>query len=108
MADDSSSMLVSLIVAVLQFHIRVEAPADCDPPSVLSYQEKIITLETIKWFNGKKSFGFISQKDGDADVFVHYSAIQTQDFRSLDENQQIEFEIAQNPKSLQTKNVHPV
>ncbi|HET6741605.1 MAG TPA: cold shock domain-containing protein, partial [Kribbella sp.] len=49
-----------------------------------------------------------SQEDGGADVFVHYSAIQTQGFRSLDENQRVEFEIAQGPKGLQAENVRPL
>jgi CspA family cold shock protein len=83
-------------------------PRICDPPGVLSYQEKKMALGTVKWFNGEKGFGFISQEDGGADVFVHYSAIQTQGFRSLDENQRVEFEIAQGPKGLQAENVRPV
>ena len=63
---------------------------------------------TVKWFNAEKGFGFIAQEDGGDDVFVHYSAIQSQGYKSLDENQKVEFEIAQGPKGLQAENVRPV
>ena len=63
---------------------------------------------TVKWFNGEKGFGFITQDSGGADVFVHYSAIATDGFRSLDENQKVEFDVAQGPKGLQAENVRPV
>ena len=62
---------------------------------------------TVKWFNADKGFGFISQSDG-ADVFVHFTAIQTPGYRSLDEGQAVEFEVQQGPKGLQAANVRPV
>lgn len=62
---------------------------------------------TVKWFNADKGFGFISQSDG-ADVFVHFSAIQKQGYRSLDEGEQVEFEVQQGPKGLQAANVKPL
>ena len=63
---------------------------------------------TVKWFNAEKGFGFISQDDGGADVFVHYSAISTSGYRTLDENQRVEFEVTQGQKGAQAANVRPV
>ncbi|CAM2852996.1 MULTISPECIES: cold-shock protein [Dermacoccus] len=60
---------------------------------------------TVKWFNAEKGFGFIEQDGGGADVFVHYSAIQTNGYRSLDEGQRVEFEITQGDKGPQASNV---
>ncbi|CAM3301554.1 MULTISPECIES: cold-shock protein [Dermacoccus] len=60
---------------------------------------------TVKWFNAEKGFGFIEQDGGGADVFVHYSAIQTSGYRSLDEGQRVEFEITQGDKGPQASNV---
>jgi CspA family cold shock protein len=62
---------------------------------------------TVKWFNAEKGFGFIAQEDGGDDVFVHYSAIQTQGYKSLDENQKVEFDVTQGPKGPQAENVRP-
>ena len=62
----------------------------------------------VKWFNAEKGFGFISQEDGQPDVFVHFSAIEATGYRSLDEGQLVEFEVQQGPKGLQAASVRPV
>ena len=59
-----------------------------------------MTVGTVKWFNAEKGFGFIAPEDGSADVFVHYSAIQSSGYRSLEENQKVEFDVTQGPKGL--------
>lgn len=58
----------------------------------------------VKWFNESKGFGFIA-RDGDADVFVHYSAIQGEGFRTLKAGQTVEFEVTEGPKGAQAMNV---
>ena len=62
---------------------------------------------TVKWFNNSKGFGFIGRDDGE-DVFVHYTAIQAEGFRRLDEGQTVEFSIEEGPKGLQAANVIPM
>ncbi|HVU90606.1 MAG TPA: cold-shock protein [Jatrophihabitans sp.] len=59
---------------------------------------------TVKWFNNEKGYGFIAV-DGGPDVFVHYSAIQADGYRSLDENQRVEFEVVEGPKGPQAGSV---
>jgi len=59
---------------------------------------------TVKWFNGAKGFGFIEREEGD-DVFVHFSAIQGEGFRNLEEGQKVEFNVEQGQKGLQATNV---
>ena len=59
---------------------------------------------TVKWFNGSKGCGFIARESG-PDVFVHYSAIQSEGFRNLDEGQKVEFEVEQGNKGPQATNV---
>jgi CspA family cold shock protein len=60
---------------------------------------------TVKWFNGEKGFGFIEQSDGGADVFVHFSAISGDGFRSLNEGDKVEYSVQQGQKGLQAANV---
>lgn len=60
---------------------------------------------TVKWFNGEKGFGFISQDGGGDDVFAHYSAISASGFRNLEESQRVEFDITQGPKGPQAANI---
>jgi CspA family cold shock protein len=62
---------------------------------------------TVKWFNNEKGYGFIAV-DGGQDVFVHYSAIQSDGYRSLDENQRVEFDVVQGPKGPQADAVRLV
>jgi CspA family cold shock protein len=62
---------------------------------------------TVKWFNAAKGFGFIQRASGD-DVFVHFSAIQSSGYKSLDEGSEVEFEVKQGPKGLQAENVNRV
>jgi cold shock protein len=59
---------------------------------------------TVKWFNASKGYGFIAQESGE-DVFVHFSAIQDEGYKSLDEGQPVEFEVTQGPKGAQATNV---
>lgn len=61
---------------------------------------------TVKWFNAEKGYGFIAPSDGSADLFVHYSEIQGSGFRTLEENQQVEFEIGEGQKGPQAQQVN--
>jgi CspA family cold shock protein len=79
-----------------QFHIEF-----CDTPS-----NKGIVMEqgTVKWFNDAKGFGFLSRANGE-DVFVHFSAIKSDGFRSLKEGQAVQFDVVKGPKGWQAENV---
>jgi CspA family cold shock protein len=75
------------------------------PTTTHHIQEIDMAQGTVKWFNAEKGYGFIAQDGGGADVFVHFSAIQGDGYRSLEENQQVEFDITQGPKGQQAENV---
>ena len=62
---------------------------------------------TVKWFNATKGFGFIGREGGE-DVFVHFSSIQMEGYKRLEENQKVEFSVEQGPKGLQAANVIPI
>jgi CspA family cold shock protein len=66
-----------------------------------------VATGTVKWFNSEKGYGFISQEDG-PDVFVHFSAIQGEGYKNLEENQRVEFELTQGQKGPQAANVKVV
>jgi CspA family cold shock protein len=70
------------------------------------YSEEVSFMPTgrVKWFNEQKGYGFISREDGD-DIFVHYSEIKSEGFKTLTENQEVSFEIKEGPKGLQAANV---
>ena len=63
---------------------------------------------TVKWFNADKGFGFITPDGGGADLFAHYSAISASGFRSLEEDQRVEFDVTQGQKGPQAANIRPI
>ena len=71
-------------------------------------EEYEMATGTVKWFNADKGFGFIAPDDGSEDVFAHFSAIQSSGYRSLNENQKVEFDVEQGQKGLQAANIRPL
>ena len=65
----------------------------------------MLTVGKVKWFNSKKGYGFIRTNDGDQDIFVHYTSIKGDGFKSLVEGEEVQFELTEGPKGLQAQNV---
>ena len=77
------------------------------PGRRLLFKEEQLAQGTVKWFSNEKGFGFIEREGGD-DVFVHFSAITMEGYKSLAEGQKVEFEVVDGPKGAQAANVMPV
>jgi CspA family cold shock protein len=77
-------------------------------PRMPDHREIVMAQGTVKWFNAEKGYGFIAVDGGGPDVFVHYSAIESTGFRSLDEGQRVEFQTTQGPKGPQADQVHAI
>jgi CspA family cold shock protein len=80
----------------------------CTSLKIVTAKEEYMAQGTVKWFNADKGYGFIAPDDGTADVFVHHSAIQTDGYRSLQENQRVEFSTTRGPKGPQAEQVQPL
>ena len=70
-------------------------------------EQMMRTKGSVKWFNDQKGYGFVTQEDG-TDIFVHFSAIQGEGFKTLHEGQEVEFDVTDGPKGPQASNVRPV
>ena len=85
--------------------VRRRPPSQNDVRDIWSHaKESAVAIGTVKWFNETKGFGFISQEGGE-DVFVHFSAIQQEGFKTLAEGDRVEFEVTRGPMGLQAANV---
>jgi CspA family cold shock protein len=89
---------------VLAVTLYTQNNPNCVQRYIAFYKEQVMEQGTVKWFNDAKGFGFLSRSTGD-DVFVHHSAIQGNGFRSLQEGQQVEFNVTKGPKGWQAENV---
>jgi CspA family cold shock protein len=89
---------------------RAAVASHRDGPPGLNTKEKgtIMATGIVKWFNAEKGFGFIQPDDGSADVFAHFSAIESTGFKSLEENQRVEFDTQPGRKGMQAANIKPL
>jgi CspA family cold shock protein len=89
------------LLATASLYVAERPPSNDDKSA---RRETAMAVGHVKWFNPEKGFGFIRQENGE-DVFVHYSAISGEGFRTLEEGQKVEFDITKGPKGLQASNV---
>src|SRR5262245_62130089 len=94
--------------AQARFVVRKGSPVGPQQAGSTLQQGVLVVVGTVKWFNSEKGYGFITPDGGGNDVFAHFSAIQTSGYRSLEENQRVEFEITQGPKGPQAENIRPL
>ena len=85
------------------YAILASAPCPCIRGSL--WEIHLMAKGTVKWFNDAKGFGFIQAEGKDGDIFVHYSAVKAEGFRSLTEGEEVEFELTEGPKGLKAENV---
>ena len=98
------------VVSPLEAHVASTADVQHRSSGCVMMQEEVTGMATgtVKWFNAEKGYGFIAPDDGGDDVFAHYSAIATEGFRTLEENQKVSFEVKQGPKGLQAEDIRPL
>jgi CspA family cold shock protein len=84
--------------------VQAAAPGSLPPRSTGSKEQGMTEQGTVKWFNNEKGYGFISRENG-PDVFVHYTAILSEGFRTLNEGDRVSFEVVEGQKGLQARNV---
>jgi cold shock protein len=88
--------------------VRTSRVARTRVPKIVSPGEGHMAQGTVKWFNADKGYGFIAPDDGTDDVFVHHSVIQADGYRSLQENQRVEYTAGRGPKGPQAEQVQPL
>jgi cold shock protein len=95
--------------SITRVRFDFEPDSKCDRKAVKQKRVKAVSKEqgTVKWFNASKGFGFIQRQSGE-DVFVHFSAIMADGYKTLNDGQAVEFEVTKGPKGLQASNVQPL